>query len=131
MLTLLGWLFAAGHVALRHGGVAQGGSEHAAPGAAHGDDHDDNAPSQDGEGHHHHDFAAVDGGQWSKAVDERTLAPVWMSLVDMLADRLAEREERQPRLLPTREHAPPDERAFGWLFVCQTALPVRGPSLAV
>ena len=75
----------------------------------------------------------MDGGQWMKSVELKALSPVWVPLFDILAERLAEtqREDREPRLLPTREHAPPDEREFGWLLVCQTALPVRGPSLAV
>ena len=131
LLTLLGWLFATGHVALRHGGVADGGAHHAMLGGAD-DDHDDDAPAQ-GDEHHHHDLSVMDGGQWMKLAEHKALAPVWVPLIDILAERLAERQQEdcEPRLLPRSEHAPPDGRAFGWLLVCQTALPVRGPSLAV
>ncbi len=132
LLTLLGWLFAAGHVALEHGGVADGGAHHALFGGADDDGHDDDAPPQDGE-HHHHDFSALSAGQWMKSAEHKALAPVWVPLFDVLAERIADmlREGREPRLLRRREHAPPDERAFGWLLVCQTALPVRGPSLSI
>ena len=132
LLTLLGWLFATGHVALRHGGVADGGVHHELMGGADDDDHDDDAPAQEGE-HHHHDLSVMDGGQWMKSAEHKTLAPVWVPLFDVLVERFAEmlREGRELRLPRTREHAPPDERAFGWLLVCQTAHPVRGPSLAV
>ncbi len=131
-LTLLGWLFATGHVALEHDGVADGGAHHALPGGADDDDHDDDAPPQDGEHHrHHHDLSALSAGQWVKSAEQKTLAPVWVPLFDALAVRLTAmlREGREPRLLRTYEHAPPDERAFGWLLVSQTALRVRGPSL--
>ena len=75
----------------------------------------------------------MDGGQWMKSAEHKTLAPVWVPLFDVLSKQLTGllREVREPRLLRTREHAPPDERAFGWLLVSQTALRVRGPSLAV
>jgi hypothetical protein len=135
LLTLLGWLFAAGHVALEHGGVANGSAHHALPGGVDDDDHDDHddgAPSQDGE-HHHHDLSALNAGQWVKSAEQKALAPAWVPLFDVLAARIADilREGREPRVLRTREHAPPDERAFGWLLVSQTALRVRGPSLPV
>ena len=137
LLTLLGWFFAAGHVALEHDGVADGRAHHALPGGADDDDHDDHddgAPPQDGEHHHHHhDLSALSAGQWVKSSQQKALAPLWVPLFDVLSKRLADllREGREPRLLRTREHAPPDERAFGWLLVSQTALRVRGPSLAV
>ena len=71
-----------------------------------------------------------------KSAEHKTLAPVWVPLFDVLEERFADmmregREGREPRLFRTCEHAPPDERAFGWLLVCQTAHPVRGPSLVV
>ena len=133
LLTLLGWLFATGHVASRHEGIADGGAHHALTDRADDDDHDDDAPAQNGEHHHHHDLSVSDGGQWMKSAEHKTLVPVWVSLLDALAEQLTAmlREGREPRLPLTREHSPPDERAFGWLLVCQTAHPVRGPSLAV
>ena len=132
LLTLLGWLFATWHVVSRHGGVADGGMHHALPDRADDDDHHHDAPPQDGE-HHHHELSVMDGGQWMKSAEHRTLAPVWVPLFDVLAERFADmlRKGREPHLLRLHEHAPPDERGFGWLLVCQTAVPVRGPSLAV
>ena len=132
LLTLLGWLFATWHVVSRHGGVADGGVHHALPDSADDDDHHHDAPPQDGE-HHHHDFSVMDEGQWMKSAEYNTVTPAWVPLFDMFVERFADtlREGREPRLLPKFGHAPPDERGFGWLLVCQTALPVRGPSLTV
>lgn len=132
-LTLLCWLFATGHVALEHGGVASGRAHHAVAGGADDDDHDDDAPAPGG-AHHHHDLSVIDSAQWMDAKAYQAPAPVWEPLFfDALAEHLAEilRQGREMRVLPTFEHAPPDERASGWLLVCQTAHPVRGPSLAV
>ena len=130
VLMLFGWLFAIGHVALEHAGVADGGAHHAFSDGDDDDEHD--APSHDGD-HHDHDFSSLSDAQWMKSAEHKTLVAMWVPLFDALAERLADmlREDRKPRLLRTREHAPPDERASGWLLVCQTALPVRGPSLAV
>jgi hypothetical protein len=132
LLTLLGWFFATGHIALHHGGVANPGAHHALLGGGDDTDHDDDVPAQDGE-HHHHDLAALADGRWMKSAEHKVLAPVWVPTFDALADRLVDRRcvRREPRLLPTSEHAPPDERAGGWLLDYQTALPVRGPSLTV
>ena len=75
----------------------------------------------------------MSASQGMKYAGQIALAPVWVPLCDALAERLTAtlREGREPRLRPACDHAPPDGRAFGWLLVCQTALPVRGPSLAV
>lgn len=132
LLTLLGWLFATGHVALEHGGVVDGGAHHALAGGADDDDHDDDAPAPGGE-HHHHDLSVMDRGQSMKAVELEAIMPVWVPLFDVLAEHIASvRRQRLDMRVPlTFEHAPPDERASGWLLVCRTALPVRGPSLGV
>ena len=129
-LLLLGWLFATGHVALQHGGVANGGAHHALVGDGDDDDHDDDAPPQDSH-HHHHDLTVVGDGKVAKC-EQTVLAPVWLPLCDALIARLAAalRDASEPRLLPGPEHSPPDQRAFGWLLACRSALPVRGPSLA-
>ena len=133
LLTLLGWLFAAGHVASEHAGVADGGARHAMLGCEDGADHDDHGPEHDGEHHQHHDLTALGAGPRLKSVEDRALAPVWMLpsevLSALLADMFAERCET--RLPETRDGSPPDERAFGWLLDCTTARPVRGPSVVV
>jgi hypothetical protein len=128
LLTLLCWLSAIGHVAAEHGGVADGAAQHALDRCA--DDNDAPAP---GGGHHHHDLSAMNGGQGTNAKAHQAPAPVWVPLFDALAERLADlvRQDRASRARPAIEHAPRDERDSGWLLVCQTALPVRGPSLAV
>lgn len=127
VLTFLGWLFATGHVVLWHGGEANGEAMQTLAGAH--DDHDHDAPEQDE--HHHHDLTLVASGQSSKTVEVKILAPIWLPVLDDLAARLTAlvcEEEKSHRNFDSSK-SPPDERASGWLLVCQTALPVRGPSL--
>ena len=128
LLTLLGWFFAAGHVFLSHGGTADGGATQARA-AEHGDndDHDGNAPEHDG---HHHDLTPYAPGQSAKTLELKALAPVLVPLCDTVAARLTAqaRVAQDARRTFDFGESPPDERAFGWLFVVQTARPVRGPS---
>ena len=127
VLTFLGWLFATGHVVFSHGGEANGVVMQALSGEH--DDHDHDAPEQDG--HHHHDLTLVTSGQSAKTVEVKVLAPIWLPLLDDLAARLtalAREEEKSHRDFESSQ-SPPDERTTGWLLVVQTALPVRGPSL--
>ena len=128
-VILLGWLFATGHVALEHGGVADGGATHAQAADGTDHDHDDDGPAHDGD--HHHDLTALMGGQFAKAADHKTLAPVWVPLCSALMEgptaMLREANESGGNF--DFGCAPPDARASGWLLVLQTALPVRGPSL--
>jgi hypothetical protein len=132
LLALFGWLFATGHVVLQHGAVVDGGAHHALFHEGHGDDHDHDAPSRDSE-HHHHDLTAAAVRQWVKSVESKAAAPVWLPLYDVLADQLmADRVQAQGAgSLRFYERSPPDGRASGWLLVCRSALPVRGPCLAV
>ena len=129
--ALFGWLFAIAHVALEHGGVMDGGAAHLHADGVNDDheDHDDDGPDHDG--HHHHDLTVLTGGQFAKAAEQKAPAPVWLPLCSVLVERLAAvlRDAREPRLLAGLGHSPPDERASGWLLVCRSALPVRGPSL--
>jgi hypothetical protein len=146
VLTLLGWLGAFGHVALDHGGVADGGAlaellhgvkphEHHA-GAHHAEHEDGNRQHHDrglpeGE-EHHHDFAALDGGKWMKSAEIKTMLPQSAPLDVAVAGRWLStlRESGAIGWFSLREHAPPlDQRLSGWLLVVQTARPVRGPSL--
>ncbi len=129
LITLLGWLFAFGHVLLEHdeaGGIAvhdamteEGHDSH---------HHDDDAPV---DGEHHHEFAALEGSQWVKAADTQKFAPACVVLCNALVEQMVAllREIRKQSERPSLEHSPPDERASGWLLVIQTAHPVRGPSL--
>jgi hypothetical protein len=129
VLILLGWLFAAGHVALEHGGRADGGVAHAQAAAGHDDDHDESGPAHDGD--HHHDLVGLTGGQFTKTAEQRVLAPVWVPLYGALMEELTTvlREAVTSRGNFDFGCAPPDARASGWLLVLQTARPVRGPSL--
>ena len=129
MLTFLGWLFATGHVAFEHQGIAAVGVLQQA--VAEQDHHDD-APDHDGD-HHDHGLTAFVSGQFAKTAELKVLAPVWVPLFDALVARLAamirEAESENARGVAEFEMSPPDERSSGWLLVVQTALPVRGPSL--
>ena len=125
---LFAWFFAGAHLALEHGGVADGGAQHALSGDD--DDHDGDAPGHDGE-HHQHELTTFNTAQWMKAGEHQALVPVWVALYSVLWERIEAtlREAREPRFIAAREHSPPDARASGWLLVCRSALPVRGPSL--
>lgn len=96
-------------------------------------DHHDDAPDHDGD-HHDHDLTAFVSGQFAKTAELKVLAPVWLPLFDSPVARLAatmrEAENEKARGVAEVEMSPPDERSSGWLLVVQTALPVRGPSLA-
>ena len=96
----------------------------------HDDDHHDGGPEHDGD--HHHDLTAMAAGQFAKAAEHEALAPVWVPLYSALVERLTAllREAEESRGAFADWHSPPDGRASGWLLVVQTALPVRGPSLA-
>jgi len=130
--TLLAWLCAAGHVALMHGGSTDYPVHPSFSGAADDDDHDRDTPSRDRE-HHHHDLTGLDAAQWVKSADHKALAPVWLPLCNVFVERLTATlsEVSDVRTFLPLERSPPDARASGWLLVCHSALPVRGPSLGV
>ena len=100
----------------------------AAEHAAHGHDDDDDGPTHDAPSHH--DLIPLTANQFAKAVEQNAPAPVWVVLCNTLVVQLTAmlRDSREPRLQAGRVHSPPDERASGWLLVCRSALPVRGPS---
>jgi hypothetical protein len=131
LFLLLCWLLAAGHVVAEHGCDVSKPSQHSLVGydatGAHGYDL--------GTGHgretHSHDVTttATRSGNYS-----RLIAPVSPRLPFL--DAFAERFVASLRLLSDSfadvapGKTPEDERSSGWLLVCQTALPVRGPSLS-
>jgi hypothetical protein len=123
-LVLLGWLFAIGHLATEHGAGAFSSVDHELIG--HDDDHHDEDPE-----HHHHDLSVLAPGPLTKAAEHDGFAPVWIALYDEFAARLTllQRDAEQSRGTSSLGNAPPDARASGWLLVCRTARPVRGPSL--
>ena len=126
---LLAWLCVGAHVALEHGGETLG--THIGE-AEHGDHHHDDEPAPgDGE-HHHHDLGVVNAAQFSKSADQQFLAPQWVPVYDRLLAELAAllRGADAPHEHSVVGDSPPDTRMSGWLFVVQTALQVRGPSLA-
>ena len=121
---LLAWLCAGAHVTLEHGGEAFGE-------AVHGEHHNDDESVPGDDNHHHHDLGAVTAAQFAKSSEQQLLAPQWVPIYDRLGAELSALLRGTDA---QHEHSvvgdsPPDERASGWLFVVQTALPVRGPSL--
>jgi hypothetical protein len=127
-LVLSFWLLAVGHVALEHCAAMNGACAVAcAPG-----EESHHSDESDREDRHHHHFVAW-AVQLVKVVDGKALTPVWMPLDDSLAERLTALLREMNAAGETRNswESPPDERAAGWLLVCRTAQPVRGPSLAV
>ena len=127
-LMLLAWLGAGAHVALEHGG--KGCFSHISA-AMHGGHHHDDAPAP-GEDEHHHDLGVMMTAQFAKAAEQQLLAPQWVPIYDRLLAELAAllRGAHVPHEHSVVGDSPPDTRMSGWLFVVQTALQVRGPSLA-
>ncbi len=124
-LTLLAWLGAGVHVALEHGGEGFGlYSDESAHGEPH---HDDDGDSD----HHHHDLGAVTSEVAAKSAEKQILAPQWVPLLGQFVAHLASMLHGTAQERTLIADSPPDERASGWLLVCQTALQVRGPSLVV
>ena len=123
-LTLLAWLGAGVHVAVEHVGEGFGMAAH---GEHHHDDDDDDAPGDSD--HHHHEI----GVAFAKSAEKQLLAPHWIPLLGEVIAQLSSilRSSEAARERTLIGDSPPDERASGWLLVCQTALQVRGPSLAV
>ena len=124
---LLAWLSAGVHVASEHGGESFGFH---ADEAAHGEHHHDDDHDAPGDSdHHHHDI----GVAFAKSAEKQLLAPQWIPLLGEVIAQLSAmlRSTDAVRERTLIGDSPPDERASGWLLVCQTALQVRGPSLAV
>jgi hypothetical protein len=132
-LMLLAWLWAGAHLVLEHGGEALGVHLGEDMHHDHHDDdhHHDDCPAPQDEDEHHHDLAATNAGPLVKSSEQQVFAPQWVPLFERLT---AELVALLRGIDLEHEHSvigdsPPDERAFGWLFVVQTARPVRGPSL--
>ena len=128
IMLLLGWLFATGHVVAGHGGEGAQSAQHETIFGHADDDHHD-APAPDS---HQHDLTATATQPANPAAQLAALS-VCAPLCDALVERLAAmlREAAEPRRGIGIGDSPLDERSSGWLLVCQTAHPVRGPSLAV
>ena len=126
-MLLLGWLFATGHVVAEHGGETGQAVQHeAVVGHPADDDHHD-APVPDA---HLHDLMTTAPQPVSPMAQFAAMA-VWVPLCDAFVERLAAmlRAAAEPQVGIGVGDSPLDERSSGWLLVCQTALPVRGPSL--
>ena len=126
VFVLFGWLLVIGHLAVVHGAGAYSSVDHEL--FSHEDDHHDDDPD-----HHHHVITVLPPGSLSKGALHKALVPVWMPYFDALAERLAlpPRDPVVQRAVIPPLTEPPDVRNSGWLLVCRTARPVRGPSLAV
>lgn len=92
--------------------------------------HDDGASHGDGEQHHHFGTWLAQTGQ---ALDGKPLFPLVEPVPNSLMVRLVAllREAEEMPGMDGSWGSPPDGRAAGWLLVCRTARPVRGPSLDV
>ncbi len=123
-LVLGAWLLAVAHVALDHCAAIDGTSVVICT-----PPQDSHSHEESGEGHHHH-FGAW-ATQSAKVVSSQIQSANWIPLTDFSA-RLAELlwGPGLARAPSGRWESPPDGRASGWLYLVQTALPVRGPSLA-
>ena len=122
-LVLSVWLLALGHVALEHCAVMNGGCVVACQSHTGG--------GHEGDEHPHHHLTAFASSPLGKVLAWK-MPLLWRSFDQMLAEQWSEisRASLEPRAALASWESPPDERAAGWLFVCQTARPVRGPSLA-
>jgi hypothetical protein len=124
-LVLSLWVLALGHVALEHCAAMNGGCAVVCvppSGHDHHDEHGDDA---------HHHFSVLTSSPLAKVLDLKM--PVSWTVGDWaLADCLLEgwRDSEEPRGIGGSWESPPDERTTGWLLVCHTARPARGPSLA-
>lgn len=82
----------------------------------------------EGEGHHHH-FTAFASSPLAKLLALK-VPMQWVAWDWVVAERGQEmlRAAVVLRVAVVSWESPPDERAAGWLLVCRTARPVRGPS---
>jgi len=136
LLLMFAWCFANGHLWIQHAGEEDGHCkiEMMAVEDHHHDDgdddhhhhHDDGLPGEFPgvpEEHHHHELSLT-------ARDSGTaMLKVPLPAVLFVTFFVAERPEEKSPPLPAITGSPPDERKSGYLFVVQTARPVRGPSL--
>lgn len=132
---LFAWLFAMGHLWVEHGCDSWGGYGAGMVNPQQGHGHAD--------GHHHHHHDVEDRGEDPDsplehhhhdvgiAVREAGGIMVGAPLVAVLIVTLffPEVPHGELRTEPAITGSPPDERRSGYLFVIQTAQPVRGPSV--
>lgn len=80
---------------------------------------------------HRLDFASTKGTTSSKSTVLHLQAPQWLILCDKVFARRAALVLEEPKLHEQlgSVYPQPDKRTAGWLFVVQTALSVRGPSV--
>lgn len=133
LIALCAWLSAGAHVALEHGGDAQAALPEQVVQGDHRHDHhhhDDEVPTP-ADGHHHHELSSATVSL-AKSVQKGLHAPQPAPIGERLLAELALllRGSEIPGQVSVYGDSPPDLRMSGWLFVAQTARPVRGPSLA-
>jgi hypothetical protein len=131
LLLMFAWLFATGHLWVEHAGELPGnhGGGIVAIEHDHGDGHDHHHHDEDRgeepvlpEAHHHHELgiAARDAG--AVVVKAPLVAVLFVTF--FLPEAIGSKDAPAPAITGS----PPDERRSGYLFVVQTAHPVRGPS---
>jgi hypothetical protein len=133
VVLLFAWCFATGHLWTAHAGerlFGGSGEEHAHDWDHHHHEHDDDHhedEDQPAEESHHHHHAIGAATRTGAAQDLTIEAPLAAILLETLLDAFLRGDADEPQ--PAISGSPPDERSSGYLFVLQTAHPVRGPSL--
>lgn len=124
LTLLLVWLFATGHVVSEHGGMKAEAGHHEDV-VSHLDDGHDHGPQH---GSHAHDLTTV---VVAHSVKSLVAMPIRLPLQHALVERLTAmlRAATEPQEGIGVGDSELDRRSSGWLLVCQTARPVRGPSL--
>jgi hypothetical protein len=133
LLLMFAWCFANGHLWVEHAGeeTVHHEAEMVAVEHHHHDEddhqHDEDVPSGDApalpEEHHHHEMSVVTRDSGAATLKAPLVAVLFVTLL------LSEVAEGETSPSPAITGSPPDERRSGYLFVVQTAHPVRGPSL--
>lgn len=127
LLLLLGWLNALAHVAFEHSGATDQATTHAS--LLCGSAHCSQPHLPPDEGRHRHDLSGLTGERLDllkepAPVEGRLLSGVLREIFAAL-----ERKAAQPSAGKEQAGRIEDARTQGFLFVCFTARPVRGPSL--
>lgn len=127
-LVLVAWLAAGVHVTIEHGCDP---FELSGDASASGANHVDLGDGPENSDEHFHDLGAITA-TLSAAPGQRLSRAEFTSVSHGSAGVIALIHSQANGLGPvwTNGDSPPDQRSFGWLFVVQTALQVRGPSLS-
>ncbi len=127
LLLLLGWLTAIAHVAFEHGGATAGWTTHAS--ALSGSENCSQPLLPPDAAQHRHDLSGLTGERVELVKEPDPVEGTLLSGVLQEVFAALEREASQPAVGTEQEGRSLDARTHGFLLVCFTARPVRGPSL--